>query len=63
MNKSRLTKEEQDRWQKLIVSAYTKLSRNNELTDIEKRVIEWRDKYHALSDEKKRILKGIKDNE
>lgn len=60
MNKSRLTKEEQKMWQKLIVSAYTKLSRNNELTDIEKRVIEWRDKYHALSDEKIRILEEIK---
>lgn len=60
MNKSRLTKEEQKMWQKLIVSASTKLSRNNKLTDIEKRVIEWRDKYHALSDEKKRILEEIK---
>lgn len=60
MNKSRLTKEEQKMWAKLIVSALTKLSRNNELTDIEKRVIEWRDKYHALSDEKKQILKEIK---
>ena len=58
MNKSRLTSEEQKMWQKLMVSAYTKLSRNNELTDIEKRVIEWRDKYHALSDEKKQIIRG-----
>ena len=58
MNKSRLTAEEQKMWQKLMVSAYTKLSRNNELTDIEKRVIEWRDKYHALADEKKRIIRG-----
>lgn len=60
MNKSRLTSEEQKMWQKLIVSASTKLSRNNELTDIDKRVIEWRDKYHALSDEKKIIIQEIK---
>lgn len=60
MNKSRLTKEEQKMWQKLMVSALTKLSRNNPLTDIDRRVIEWRLKYHALSDEKKQILEEIK---
>ena len=43
-----------------MVSALTKLNRNNALTDIDKRVVEWQEKFHALTDEKKKILEENK---